>query len=138
MKGERFIIIPLHHYVKAILKKYNYALPNVISNQKLNDYLKEICPLSQLNENISNTITKGGVRVKQSNYKWKKLAHNTSCRSFATNMYNMNVPSLTIMAITGHKTENFFIRYIKINQEQHSLKLLKILKNQDSSYLKAV
>ncbi len=34
----------------------------------------------------------------------------TARRSFATNMYNMNVLSLTIMAITGHKTERNFLR----------------------------
>ena len=46
-KGERFIIIPLHHYVKVILEKYNYILPHVISNQKINDYLKEISQLAK-------------------------------------------------------------------------------------------
>jgi site-specific recombinase XerD len=37
IKGERSVIIPLHYYVKKILERYNFVLPHVISNQKLND-----------------------------------------------------------------------------------------------------
>jgi len=138
IKGERFIIIPLHHYVKSILEKYNYTLPNVISNQKLNDYLKEITQLAEINDKISSTMTKAGIRIHQTNYKWEKISTHTARRSFATNMYNMNVPSLTIMAITGHKTEKAFLRYIKVTPEQHASKLLKIWKEQDVSHLKVV
>jgi integrase len=138
IKGERFIIIPLHHYVKAILEKYNYTLPHVISNQKINDYLKEISQLSKINGKVSNTITKAGIQVNQINYKWEKISTHTARRSFATNMYDMNVPSLTIMAITGHKTEKNFLKYIKITQRQHAFKLLSIWKAQDKSYLKVV
>ncbi|MDQ2719489.1 MAG: site-specific integrase [Bacteroidota bacterium] len=138
IKGERFIIIPLHHYVRIILEKYNYTLPNVISNQKLNDYLKEICQLAEINDPITNTMTKAGIRINYTNHKWEKISTHTARRSFATNMYNMNVPGLTIMAITGHKTEKSFLRYIKITPEQHATKLLGIWKEQDTIFLKAV
>ncbi len=42
------------------------------------------------------------------------------------------------MAITGHKTEKNFLRYIKINQEQHAFKLLNIWKEQNVLNLKVV
>jgi integrase len=83
-------------------------------------------------------MTKAGVRIYQSNYKWEKISTHTARRSFATNMYNMNVPSLTIMAITGHTTEKSFLRYIKINQEQHASNLLEIWSAQNESHLEAV
>lgn len=137
-KGERLIVIPLHHYVKAILEKYNYILPKVISNQKLNDYLKEIGKLAQLDDKISTTMTKAGSRVSSTHHKWEKVSTHTARRSFATNMYNIHVPSLTIMAITGHKTERSFLRYIKVNQEQHAIKLLKIWNEDNLVHLKAV
>lgn len=41
-------------------------------------------------------------------------------RSFCTNMYLMGVPVLTIMAISGHKTEKSFRTYIKASGEEHA------------------
>ena len=137
-KGERLITIPLHHYVRKILEKYDYILPPVISNQKINEYLKTICQLAEINDTVSSTITKGGNRTAEVKYKWEKVSTHTARRSFATNMYNMNVPSLTIMAITGHTTEKNFLKYIKINQEQHAIKLFQIWEEQNSAHLKAV
>lgn len=83
-------------------------------------------------------MTKAGMRVSNTFEKWEKVSTHTARRSFATNMYIMNVPSLTIMAITGHKTEKAFLRYIKVTPEQHAVKLLKIWKEQDMPHLKAV
>lgn len=139
VKGDRIVVIPLHRYVKKILEKYDYNLPPVISNQKLNDYLKEISKMAIIDDKVSNSMTKGGIRVSITNEKWEKVSTHTARRSFATNMYIMNVPSLTIMAITGHKTEKAFLRYIKVSPEQHASKLLKIWKEQETnSHLKAV
>jgi integrase len=138
IKGDRVVVIPLHRYVRKILEKYNYDLPPVISNQKLNDYLKEISKLAGIDDNVSNSMTKAGVRVSNTFEKWEKVSTHTARRSFATNMYIMNVPSLTIMAITGHKTEKAFLRYIKVSPEQHASKLLKIWNEQDAPQLKAV
>ena len=52
--------------------------------------------------------------------KWQLVSTHTARRSFATNMYLMGVPSITIMRITGHKTEKAFMRYIKLDEEQHA------------------
>jgi integrase len=41
-RQDTTVAIPLHTVVNSILKKYNYVLPKSISNQKTNDYLKEL------------------------------------------------------------------------------------------------
>jgi mannosyltransferase OCH1-like enzyme len=41
-------------------------------------------------------------------------------RSFATNVYIAGMPTITIMAITGHKTEKAFLRYIKLTPKEHA------------------
>ena len=48
----------------------------------------------------------------------------TARRSFSTNEYLAGTPTLTIMAITGHKTEKAFLRYIKLVPSDHA-RLLK-------------
>ena len=119
-KTQGKVVIPCHPIVTALLDKYSGQLPKSISNQKSNDYLKEICKLADLTTSEGKAITKGGVRVIRSLEKWQMVSTHTARRSFATNMYLMAVPSITIMRITGHKTEKAFMRYIKLDEEQHA------------------
>lgn len=114
------VVIPCHPIVTALLDKYQGHLPRNISNQKMNDYLKEVCQLAGLTSQEGKGITKGGVRVVKSLEKWQLVSTHTARRSFATNMYLMGVPAITIMRITGHRTEKAFMRYIKLDEEQHA------------------
>ncbi|AUD06337.1 site-specific integrase [Spirosoma pollinicola] len=114
------VVIPCHEIVKVMLKKYNGALPRSISNQKMNDYLKEVCQLAGINSIESKAQTKGGKRITKAFEKWQMVSTHTARRSFATNMYLLGIPALTIMQITGHRTEKAFMQYIKLDREQHA------------------
>ena len=117
------VVIPLHPTIEAILKKYSGELPRVISNQKFNDYLKDIAERAGLNEKVHKAITKGGIKVSTAYSKHKLVTTHTGRRSFATNLYKAGLPSLTIMNITGHKTEAAFLKYIKVTPMEHAQKL---------------
>jgi integrase len=114
------VVIPCHKIVTAMLGKYKGALPRSISNQKMNDYLKEVCQLAGINSQESKAQTKGGKRITKISEKWQMVSTHTARRSFATNMYLLGIPALTIMQITGHRTEKAFMRYIKLDREQHA------------------
>ena len=58
--------------------------------------------------------------TEQPNIDWGVSLH-TARRSFATNTYKAGVPSLAIMAITGYRTENEFLHYIKVTKEEHAM-----------------
>ena len=69
VKTAERLIIELNNHSKAILDKYkdvefegHKALP-VISNQKMNDYLKELGELAEINEPVSETYYKGSRRI---------------------------------------------------------------------------
>lgn len=123
-KTGEVVEIPLHKHVKAILIKYNGIPPYEISNQKMNEYLKELGKLVELNENILLSSTKGGTKRSETFKKSELITVHTARRSFATNAFIMNIPSISIMKITGHKTEKAFLKYIKISQEENANKLL--------------
>jgi len=125
-KTEKKVIIPLHSTVDAILKKYDNNLPRLISNQKFNDYLKEVAEKAEFDEMISKQMTIGGKRTTAFLPKWKRISAHTARRSFATNAYKMGVPSITIMAITGHRSETSFLKYIKVTLEEHAEKMKEI------------
>lgn len=122
-KTGQKVIIPLHPVVTAILNKYDGRLPDTISNQKFNVSLKDIARMAGINESTHKAITKGGVKVSKAYKKYELVTTHTARRSFATNLYKDDFPSLSIMAITGHKTEESFLKYIKITPDEHAKKL---------------
>jgi integrase len=115
------VVIPVHDVVKKIVSKYNGLLPEAITNQKTNEYLKEIGKKNKCLQNTtSKTITKGGQNIARTLQKWERLTTHTARRSFATNYYQDGIPTITIMAITGHKTEKAFMKYILATPSEHA------------------
>ncbi|MFV0364287.1 MAG: tyrosine-type recombinase/integrase [Suipraeoptans sp.] len=119
-KTGNSVSISIHPIVVEIWNKYGGELPKVISNQKFNEYLKEVCKVAGINSIEQKGITKGGIRRKQNYEKWQLVSSHTARRSFATNLYLSGFPTLSIMAMTGHKTESAFMKYIKVTNEQHA------------------
>lgn len=119
------VTIPVHKAIVGLLEKYNGSFPKPLTNQKTNQYLKEVGKeIKCLAKAVVKSITKEGLNKQTSFVKWELLTTHTARRSFATNEFLAGTPTLTIMAITGHKTEKAFLKYIKLNSADHA-KLLK-------------
>ncbi|MBL0034461.1 MAG: site-specific integrase [Flavobacteriales bacterium] len=120
-KTGKAVVIPLHPIVGAIMASYEGAVPPTISNQKLNDYVKEVARLVlTLQTKVMVGIAKGGVRREVAHAKWELISTHTARRSFATNLYQRGIPSQTIMSVTGHRTEAAFLKYLRLDGEQHA------------------
>ena len=132
IKTDSEVVIPIHDHVRNILNRYqnltNNSLPPAISNAKMNLYVKEVAELAGLDEIVETKSTKAGKTELKKAPKHQKVATHTARRSFATNMYQMGVPTLTIMAITDHKTETSFMKYIKVTPEEHAKRMMEIWK----------
>jgi len=135
-KTGDLVVIPLHSMAKSILKKYKGSPPPIISNQKLNEYLKEMGGKAKINEQVSKTITRGGMRTDKIEYKYNLITVHTARRSFATNMYLADVPTLSIRMITGHRTEKSFLKYIRISAEENADLLMTHVFFMDDQHLK--
>jgi integrase len=126
--------IPLNECVLSILTKYGGALPRAISNQKMNAALREIAgmvPSLQATVTVSSTV--GGVRQYIVKSKAELVTTHTARRSFATNAYKGDgyeepVPARTIMAMTGHHTEQSFRLYIRLDAKEHADTFAKYMK----------
>ncbi|KAA0990482.1 site-specific integrase [Dyadobacter aurulentus] len=123
-KTQSQVTIPINPRVSKIFEKYASAIPSPISNQKMNEYIKEIGNRAGLNEMTETAITKGGRRVISYVEKHKVISTHTARRSFATNAYLASVPTIDIMRITGHKTELAFMKYIKVSGEETAMRML--------------
>ncbi len=139
-KTTQPVVIPLHEQIKNILEKRNGNLPHQISDAKFNEYIKEVCQEVGFNEMIEgakmivqkeeddffpdiSVISKNKSRKIFGIYPKHELITSHTCRrSFASNLYG-KLPNMTIMAITGHKTETQFLKYIKITPKENAEKL---------------
>lgn len=132
------VVIPIHTTVQRIIDKYHGILPKSITNQKTNDYLKEMGKLVPgMDLQVTKTVTKGGLSVTTNYSKWELITTHTARRSFATNEYLAGTPAITIMKITGHRTEKSFLGYIKLTPNEHA-KLMKMHWDKRAAGLKAV
>lgn len=123
-KTSMEVYIPIHPVVEGIFKKYEYDIPKVISNQKFNDYIKELCQLAGINTLESITRTIGGKEVTETMPKYEFVSVHTCRRSFCTNMYKKGFDTLMIRSISGHKTEKSFLSYIKITAKEHAERMM--------------
>lgn len=119
-KTGKKVVIPLHSTVKEILNKYNGKLPEPMTNQKFNEYLKKAADKAGIDEPCKKTVFEKGLRIEKTFKKHKLISSHTARRSFCTNAYKDGIPSLAIMAISGHKTERAFLKYIKTDAKEHA------------------
>jgi integrase len=125
LKTGAVVDIPIHPVIRSILGKYEGCMPKIPSNQKFNDYIKEVVKRAGINEPVRVDETKGDLTIKKSEPKYRLVTSHTARHSFATNAYLGDVPAISIMKITGHRTEGAFMKYIKISSEDNARKLLK-------------
>jgi len=120
--GER-VSVPVRSELAAILSKYGGTLPPVPSNQKINDYLKELGRVADLTDPQTVSETRGGKRLVRTVPKWELISTHTARRTFATNLILAGVPSQQVMKLTGHKKESTFQKYIRMTGDDVALQL---------------
>jgi integrase len=101
--------IPIHKLVRQIISVDGF--PQSISQQKLNQQIKVLGEMAEINDSIIFTRTKGNKRIEYTKYKYELITTHTARRSFASNLLSRGIPKQFIMAVTGHKTESNFNKY---------------------------
>lgn len=126
-KTNQTLLIPIDPRVKDFIPTLR-----PLAHPVFNRYIKELCELAKINE-----PTKGYVRGKESKRvlgvypKYKLISSHTMRRSFASNLYG-KVPTVVIMAITGHTTEKSFLTYIKKPQRDFAERLKEYYLEKDA------
>lgn len=110
------LAIPLNSISKSILEKYDYNLPN-ITNQKMNEYIKEVFKKLEFTDEIKKTMKYGDELVDQKAEFWTRISSHTARRSFITIMKNKRVPDKVIMSYTGHTSLEVFNAYYRPSED---------------------
>ena len=115
--------INLNSFAKEILAKYeDQRFPNgaalpVISNQKMNDYLKDLCELCEFNTPITRVTYRAGKREETTKPKYELIGTHAGRRTFSCFALSSGIPPQVVMKWTGHSDYKAMKPYIDIAEK---------------------
>jgi len=114
------IKIELNKYSHSILSKYKdiplpdgLALP-VISNQKMNEHLKDLAKMAGFTQPIRIAYFKGNQRFEDVKPKHDLITTHCGRRTFIVNALYLGIPAEVIMKWTGHSDFDAMKPYVEI------------------------
>jgi len=96
-KTRESLKIPLTPGAKQVLKRNGGKLPESFTNQKTNQYLKELCELAGFNEMVSIIKYRGVERVEFLEPKYNFIGTHTARRTFVTLSLEKGMRPETVM-----------------------------------------
>ena len=115
-------IIPLNKFSRIIYDRYKstdkFNLFPSISNQKMNEYLKELGEAAEINEPVQIIRFRGVERIEKIVPKYEVLTSHVARKTFITNAMIRGMATEVIMDITTHSSYKSFKRYFKVVDEQ--------------------
>ncbi len=124
VKTDKIMTVPLSKMVMAILQKRGGEFPRKISDQRYNEFIKIVCKLSGITQQISGGKQNPITHKKESGIfeKWQLVTSHIGRRSFASNNYG-RIPTSLLIGATGHSTEGMFLEYIGKTDTQKAIQL---------------
>ena len=126
-KTKEQILIPLNPYSHAILAKYAslYKPLPVISNQRTNEYIHELCEKAGIDEEIEIVRFRGNKRETALYKKHELITVHTGRKTFCTLSLEKGMSAEEVMQISGHKDYKSFKRYVKITEQRTRIVMSK-------------
>jgi len=120
-KTKDILTIPLNDYALEIIGRHtsdgNTHLPHVITNQKMNEYLKELGEVAEFDDLVEQHRYSGSKKVTTKTEKYNLITTHTARRTFVTLALEKGFRPEVVMEMTGHKNYATFKRYIKITSK---------------------
>lgn len=104
-------IIPLNDYSRAIVEKYPVKFPR-ISNQKMNDYLKQIGMIAKFEEEYEVITFRAGIKEVTKKPFFELLTMHMGRRTFITQSLERGMMPSSVMKLSTHKDHKSFSLYI--------------------------
>ncbi len=139
-KTGQKLVIPLNPISYSILQKYTDRLKPlpVISNQKTNDYIKEIGKLAGIDTPIEKVRTHGVKKITRIFKKHDLLSIHVGRKSFITLSLEKGIAIQEVMSLSGHNTFKAFKRYVDVNDSRKKVVMANAWGKVENSKLKAV
>lgn len=129
-KDSEFLEYKLIPQAVRIIDKYkDYSETNVlpvITNQRMNEYLKELGKLAELNDLITKVHYRGNTKEENQFPKWQLLTTHVGRKTFITTAVEAGVPMDELMRIVGHSDFEMLKVYYTVRDERLSNAMDKI------------
>jgi integrase len=114
-KTGEIVYLPRHDELNKILEMLpkDYKIAS-ITEQRYNKYLKELCELAGINEEIQVPKYSGRNKVYITKKKFELVTSHTARKTFATIGITKGIPAEALMKFTGHSDLDVFLKYVKI------------------------
>lgn len=123
-KTKKVTTIYLNELSKKILEEYkdfpfknNAALP-ILSNQKMNKYLKELCCFAGVNALVTISYMVGEELIEETHPKFELIGSHCGRRTFVSLAIAKGATPEEVMRITGHSCYNAMKPYIGLSEKQ--------------------
>lgn len=121
IKTDDAITINLNNTTRSILNKYKTDNPNdkalpVLSNQKMNAYLKEMAQIVGINQPVTKVYYAGNKRMEETKPKYEWIGTHTGRRTFICTLLSKGVAPQMVMKFTGHNSYDTMKPYIDITE----------------------
>jgi len=126
-KTKTELTIPLNGITSKILDRYkehNQPLP-LISSQKLNTYIKELCKKANINEQIEIVRFRGTKRETITYPKYELIHLHTGRKTFCTLSLEKGMSAEQVMSISGHTDYKSFKRYVDVTEKLKKVVMIK-------------
>ena len=122
IKTDDSITINLNNTTRSILEKYKTDDPNdkalpVVSNQKMNAYLKEMAQIVGIDQPITKIYYAGNKRIEETRPKYEWIGTHTGRRTFICTLLSKGVAPQMVMKFTGHNSYDTMKPYIDITEK---------------------
>jgi integrase len=116
-KTRETVTVPLRAEALVLVEQLLAGQVRPITNQKLNDYLKELGQRAGIDTPVEVIKFRGGVRESTTVAKWERLGCHTGRRTFVTLSLERGLRPETIMKVTGHRGWKSFQRYVNVTSD---------------------
>lgn len=131
-KTSDTLFIPLRPEAQLLVQRMMANEVHPITNQRLNEYVKELGKLASIDRPTERVRYQGGKRLpEQAVPKYELLTTHTARRTFVTLALKDGMWDATVRKITGHKNLKSFSRYIEVTEGDVEEEFIKVYgKNQ--------
>ncbi|MCB0497218.1 MAG: phage integrase SAM-like domain-containing protein [Cyclobacteriaceae bacterium] len=117
LKNQKDVYVPITPVAQKILEKYDYEIP-MISEQNLNQYIKEACQIAGIDKKVEIISTNSGNKIYDLVPKWQVMSTHIAVKTFITLFAKKGVSPKVIAAITGKTVKVIWKHYYGIDKDQ--------------------
>jgi integrase len=101
-KLDNEVVIPVLPELRALLKKYDFEIPTILSEQRHNDYIKDICEWAEINRMVLHKESEKGEIKETSIPVYSKITNHSGRYTFINMMLNeKGLTPFELQKITG-------------------------------------